>query len=90
MRSQLDRDTAAPELAGPTTTTAARTPTAGTTTCPGPPGAVPADAGPPVLVAGAVLEGRAVVVSVYELASGERRLIVADAADCSVITSAGL
>lgn len=71
--------------AGPTTTVGATAEAADA--CTEAPGATPPDAGPRVLTGTATLDARPVLVFVYERTTGERTIVVVDAADCTVVSS---
>jgi hypothetical protein len=75
----------AADQAGPTTTFGAAVEAAGG--CTEAPGATPPDAGPRVATGTATLDDRPVLVFVYERATGERTIVVVDAADCTVVSS---
>jgi hypothetical protein len=83
--------TPAPAEPAPTTTvTAEGQITEGATVDPGAGCDAPSDDTNPVLSARATLGGRAVLVSVLEGSTGERLLLVHDAADCSLVLSTTL
>jgi hypothetical protein len=83
--------TTAPAEPAPTTTIAADGQiTEGATAGPEADCAAPTDGASPVLSARATLGGRAVLVSVLDGGTGERLLLVHDAADCSLVVSTSL
>ncbi|MGH9274334.1 MAG: hypothetical protein ACRDZU_06780 [Acidimicrobiales bacterium] len=78
----------AADQAGPTTTVGPTAEAAGA--CTDAPGATPPDAGPRVLTGTATLRDRRVLVFMYERPTGERLVVVVDAAECVVVSSRAL